>query len=201
MLKFVVFLTYFPSVFQGVTIDNITRSGVRVTLVESAYGVKVEWNNVHNVRVTVHGRYINKTSGLCGTFNQNASNDFLTAYGATVDNAVNFGNSWKTNSCCDDATDVPHPCWTYPDRNATATANCSALLTSPFNVCASQVDPVQQGYIENCRYDVCDCGDDPTVCLCQAIEAYVADCTSYGVDITWLSDDQYQQCGMSQLYG
>ena len=168
-------------------------------MVESAYGVKVEWNNVHNVRVTVHGRYINKTSGLCGTFNQNPADDFLTANGTIVENAVNFGNSWKTDSCCDDATDVPHPCWTYPDRNVTAAANCSALLTHPFNVCAGHVDPVSVGYIQDCEYDVCGCGDDTTVCLCQAIEAYVVDCASYGVNIDWLSGNRYQQCGTSQF--
>ena len=169
-------------------------------MVESAYGVKVEWNNVHNVRVTVYGRYINKTSGLCGTFNQNAADDFLTANGETVGDAVKFGNSWKTEPDCDNATYVPHPCWTYPGKNATATANCSALLTPPFNVCASQVNPASGGYIEDCEYDVCGCGDDPTVCLCQAIEAYVADCASYGVNIDWLSDNRYQQCGTSQLW-
>ena len=169
-------------------------------MVESAYGVKVEWNNVHNVRVTVHGRYINKTSGLCGTFNQNAADDFLTANGETVGDAVNFGNSWKTEPDCANATYVPHPCVTYPGKNATATANCSALLTPPFNVCASHVDPASGGYIEDCEYDVCGCGDDPTVCLCQAIEAYVADCASYGVNIDWLSDNRYQQCGTSELW-
>ena len=169
-------------------------------MVESVYGVKVEWNNVHNVRVTVYGRYINKTSGLCGTFNQNAADDFLTANGETVGDAVNFGNSWKTEPDCDNATYVPHPCWTYPGKNATATANCLALLTPPFNVCASQVNPASGGYIEDCEYDVCGCGDDPTVCLCQAIEAYVADCASYGVNIDWLSDNRYQQCGTSELW-
>ncbi|CAB4014837.1 fibrillin-2-like isoform X48 [Paramuricea clavata] len=137
---------------------------------------------------------MNKIAGLCGTFNQNPGDDLLIETRTTVGSAVDFGNSWKTDPDGDDAPVVPHPCETYPERNATATANCSALLTSPFNVCASQVDPVTGGYIDDCRYDVCGCGVDPTVCLCQAIEAYVADCASYGVIIIWLSDDRYQQC-------
>ena len=148
------------------------------------------------MRVTVLGRYINKIEGLCGTFNQNPGDDFLRATRTTVGNAVDFGNSWKTDPDGDNATYVPHPCETYPGRNATATANCSALLSPPFNVC--QVNPVLQGYVDDCEYDVCGCDVDPT-CLCQGIEAYVADCASYGVYINWLSDDRFLQCGMSQL--
>jgi mucin-5B len=144
----------------------------------------------------VLGRYINKIEGLCGTFNQNPGDDFLRATRTTVGNAVDFGNSWKTDPDGDNATYVPHPCETYPGRNATATANCSALLSPPFNVC--QVNPVLQGYVDDCEYDVCGCDVDPT-CLCQGIEAYVADCASYGVYINWLSDDRFLQCGMSQL--
>ena len=178
--------------YKGVT---ITEPSNRVTLIESDYGVEVEWNNVRNVRVTVLGRYLNRTSGLCGTFNGNPGDDFLARNGTTVDNAVTFGNSWKTEPDCDDATDVEHPCVTHSDRNATAIANCSALLFSPFDSCTSQINARSEGYITDCEYDVCACGDDPIVCLCQAIEAYVSDCNSTGVDIGWLSDPRYQQCG------
>ena len=172
----------------------ITQPKNGVTLVESDYGVTVEWNNVHNVRVTVLGRYLNRTSGLCGTFNRNSGDDFFARNGTTLDNPIDFGNSWKTDPDCEDATDVEHPCDTYPERNATAVANCSALLTSPFDNCVGKIDPESEGYIEDCEYDVCGCDDDPTVCLCQAIEAYVSDCASEGVGIDWLNDTRYQQC-------
>ncbi|CAB4021859.1 von Willebrand factor-like, partial [Paramuricea clavata] len=180
-----------PATYGGVT---ITEPSNRVTLIESDYGVEVEWNNVRNVRVTVLGRYLNRTSGLCGTFNGNPGDDFLARNGTTVHNAVTFGNSWKTEPDCDDATDVEHACLTYSDRNATAIANCSALSSSPFHVCTNQINPDSEGYITDCEYDVCACGDDPIVCLCQALEAYVRDCNSTGVDIDWLSDPRYQQC-------
>ena len=174
---------------------NITQPKVRETLVESDYGVTVEWNNVHNVRVTVLGRYLNRTSGLCGTYNRKPEDDFLAPNGTTLDNAVDFGNSWKTEPDCEDATDLDHPCDTYPERKASAVANCSALLTAPFDSCSSVIDVESEGYIEDCEYDVCGCEENPTVCLCQAIEAYVSDCASEGVDIDWLNLPRYQQCG------
>ena len=174
---------------------NISMPKPGVSLVESVYGVTVEWNNVHNVRVSVLGRHLNRTSGLCGTFNRNSGDDFLAQNGTTLDNAVDFGNSWKTDPSCEDATDVEHPCVKYPSRNASAVANCSALLTSPFSSCSSKIDPEMEGYIEDCEYDVCACDDDPTVCLCQAIEAYVSDCAYKDVAINWLMDPRYRQCG------
>ena len=172
----------------------ISTPSSRVTLVESDYGVTVEWNNVHNVRVTVLGRYLNRTSGLCGTFNRNPNDDFLQANGTTTDNVLDFGNSWKTDPDCGNAPDEGHPCDMYSERNATAVANCSALSGSPFDACSTEINAVSEGYVEDCEYDVCACDDDPIVCLCQAIEAYVSDCNATGVNIDWLSDSRYQQC-------
>lgn len=152
---------------------------------------------MYNVRVTVFGRYFNQTCGLCGTFNRNRYDDFLARDGTTAFNAVDFGNSWKTDPACEDAVGVEHPCVTYPERNASAVHNCSALRTSPFEKCRSKISPDAQGYIEDCEYDVCGCVDDFTVCYCQAITAYVSDCSAAGVTIDWLSDPRFRQCGTS----
>ena len=173
---------------------RVSNPSTRVTLVKSDYGVTVEWNNVHNVRVVLLGRYLNKTSGLCGTFNQNPHDDFLTANGTVVNNAAEFGDSWKTDPECEKAPDDEHPCEMYPERNTTAVANCSALSDYPFDMCSNKINAVLEGYVEDCEYDVCACNDDPIVCLCQAIEAYVYDCNATGVNIDWLSDPRYQQC-------
>ena len=170
-----------------------------VTLVESNYGVTVEWNNVHYVKVTVFGRHLNKTCGLCGTFNRNTGDDFLIPDGTIIEYATDFGNAWKIDPDCENATTVEHPCITYNERNATAVANCSVLLTAPFNVCASAIDPVSRRYIANCEYDVCGCDDGSIVCLCQAIEAYVSACASVNVHIDWLNDTRFEKCGTSQF--
>ena len=167
-----------------------------VTRVEG-YGIRVEWNNVYNVKVTVYGRYLNKTCGLCGTFNRNAADDFLARNGTTLESAVDFGNSWKCDPSCENAVDIVHPCITYPERNASAVSNCSVLTTSLFENCTSEIYP--EGYINDCEYDVCGCGDYPIVCYCQAIESYVSDCSAIGVNIDWLSDPRFEQCGMSDI--
>ena len=105
----------------------------------SDYGVMVSWDNINNVRVTVLGRYLNKTSGLCGTFNKISSDDFLTSTGTTETDAVDFGNSWKTDPSCVNATTVEHPCKTHPERKWIAQKNCSALIRYPFSLCNQTV--------------------------------------------------------------
>ena len=171
---------------------NVTAPSNGETLVESDYGVEIEWNNVHNVRVTCLGRHLNRTSGLCGIFNRNPDDDFTTPNGTTVDDVLDFGNSWKVDPGCENAPNVSHPCDANPGIDP---GNCSDLLGAPFKACASYVNATEEGYIEDCEYDVCACDEDPTVCLCQAIEAYVADCASEGVNITWKNDPRYQRCG------
>ena len=174
---------------------NISNSNTGATLVETDYGVTVEWNNVRNVRVTILGRYFNKTKGLCGTFNRNGNDDFLTENGTIISNAIEFGDSWKTDPNCENAPDDEHPCQVYSDKNASAMTDCSALSSSPFDMCSSKINAASEGYVEDCEYDVCACDDDRIVCLCQAIEAYVSDCNAAGVNIDWLSDPRYQDCG------
>ena len=179
---------------QGV---NITESGNgnRInTIVTSEYGVTVHWNNVYNVRVIVRGRYFNRTSGLCGTYNDVEDDDFWVSNGTIVTNPVEFGNSWKVDPDCDDAIEVPHPCDANSDRRWIARANCSTFLRPPFNECSSHINATEEGYISDCEYDMCACEDDPVVCYCQAIEAYADDCASF-VDIPWENLEEFAVCG------
>ena len=115
------------------------------------YGVTVVWNNVRNVRVTVLGRYRNRTSGLCGTYNGMKNDDFLTSYNTTEtkENVVKFGNSWKTDPSCENATDVQDPCTTYPmqlKKDISRTANMICVLVKEIQqrVCVSHCRRIQQ---------------------------------------------------------
>ena len=151
------------------------------------------WNNVYNARVTVRGRYVNKTVGLCGNFNGIEDDDFWTFYGTTVANAVEFGNSWKVDSTCDNATEVRDPCMVNSSRAITARANCSRLFEAPFNSCASHINATAKGYYDNCVYDMCACEDDPDVCYCQALDAYATDCAP-SANISWRELDEFAIC-------
>ena len=164
----------------------------------SRYGVKVNWNNVYNVRITVLGRYLNRTSGLCGTYNGNRNDDFLTSFNTTETNVTTFGNSWKTDPSCENAIEVEHPCITNSDRAAIAKINCSALLRYPFWSCNETVNATE-GFVQDCEYDMCACENNPTACLCESFQAYAAECTSRGVTINWKNESGFEQCSKFQM--
>ena len=158
------------------------------------------WNNVYNARVTLRGRYLNRTVGLCGTFNGRKDDDFWTSYGTYVSNVEEFGNSWKMNPACENATNVTHACEKYPQRKSIAEANCSALFYPPFNVCASHINATEKGYLYDCKYDVCACKVDPVVCYCQALDAYAYACSSYVDNILhWKDYDELSFCRKYQV--
>ena len=161
---------------------------------ESDYGVEVFWNNVRLVRVTLLGRYINQTSGLCGTYNENKYDDFLTSLNTTTTSAALFGNSWKTDSTCDNATDLEHPCDLFPSRKELAKKKCSSLLESPFLPCSNVVNATEENYIADCEYDLCACGANSSVCFCQAIDAYASECRDRQVEIDWKETAGFESC-------
>ena len=175
---------------------NITKSDGD-TLVTTSYGVKVHWNNVENVRVTVFSRYLNRTVGLCGTFDDEPNNDYLTSFNTTVSksNVTFFGNSWKTDPTCPNATDVQHPCDTFPHKRPMAVQECSVLLRHPFWSCNETVNATTRGFIDNCEYDMCACSENGPSCLCESIKDYVAECQSRQISITWKNLPQFAKCG------
>ena len=172
---------------------NITGSTNGEIMMYSDYGVMVSWDNINNVRVTVLGRYLNKTSGLCGTFNKISSDDFLTSTGTTETDAVDFGNSWKTDPSCVNATTVEHPCKTHPERKWIAQKNCSALIRYPFSLCNQTVNATKY-FVPNCEYDMCACKTNSVKCLCESFQAYAAECKSRGVTINWRNESEFSIC-------
>ena len=162
------------------------------THIETNYGVSIVWNNVYNVEIEVLGRYLNSVEGLCGTFNDDSSDDLLTSDNVTTTNVTAFGNSWKTDPTCGDAPTVENPCVTNSDRAAMARYNCSALLQAPFWVCNETVNATERYFIADCEYDMCACENNPDACLCQIFDAYAAACSAENITIQW--SDAFPQC-------
>jgi hypothetical protein len=71
---------------------------------------------------------MSKTMGLCGTFNNNQQNDFLTMEGDIEINALDFANKWKVDRSCPDLTgEDKDPCATYPQKQEEAKEKCGIL--------------------------------------------------------------------------
>ncbi|NXD52000.1 OTOG protein, partial [Corvus moneduloides] len=128
----------------------------------------------------VDERWKDDTVGLCGTFNGNTEDDFLSPVGVTESTPELFGNTWKTSSACvlvRDSSQVD-PCDVHLQAASYAAEACSILTKDLFAPCYPYLSPVP--YFEQCRRDTCKCGQ---TCFCSALAHYAHHCRRFGVVI------------------
>lgn len=73
---------------------NITQDGYTAT-VETGVGVKLLWDGDSFLEVTVPHALKGRLCGLCGNFNGNKTDDFMTRRGGPVNHPSAFGQSWR----------------------------------------------------------------------------------------------------------
>ncbi|XP_067860893.1 von Willebrand factor [Heptranchias perlo] len=190
-----------PPLIQGLLhIQHTVLSSVRVIYDED---FQFDWDGYGKVYLKLNAIYTGMTCGLCGNFNGNQGDDFLTPSGLVETEMVNFGNSWKINGGCADLKQIQaDPCNLNPKRVKYAEEVCSVLLLTEFEPCHHEVNPAP--FLKICHYDVCACSNG-NECLCSAVSSYAAICARKGVLINWRSPDfcemtcpdgqMYEQCG------
>ncbi|NXJ40889.1 OTOG protein, partial [Ciconia maguari] len=126
------------------------------------------------------GRWKEDTVGLCGTFNGNTEDDFLSPAGVTESTPELFGNTWKTSSACilvHDSSQLD-PCDIHLQAASYAAEACSIVTKELFAPCYPYLSPVP--YFEQCRRDTCKCGQ---ICFCSALAHYAHHCRRFGIVI------------------
>ncbi|XP_039596385.1 otogelin [Polypterus senegalus] len=120
------------------------------------------------------------TIGLCGTFNGNIQDDFLSPAGMIESSPQLFGNSWKVSSAC-----VPNhhlhqfdPCDAHQQAALYASEMCDVLNREPFSLCHRYLSPGAS--YQQCKSDTCKCGE---TCLCASLAHYARQCRKYGVGV------------------
>ncbi|XP_051885679.1 mucin-6-like [Pristis pectinata] len=124
--------------------------------------------------------------GLCGNFNGDIGDDFITRSQYLASNALEFANSWKEEPLCRDVTEVVHPCDVNPYHRSWAEQQCEIIHSDVFKPCHNLVYRVP--YYESCVQTTCGCeifGD--CECLCGAVLVYAKACLDAGVCINWRS--------------
>uniref|UniRef100_A0A673AB09 Fc fragment of IgG binding protein n=1 Tax=Sphaeramia orbicularis TaxID=375764 RepID=A0A673AB09_9TELE len=156
-------------------------------VIATNFGLRVTYDLVYHVTVTVPGNYRNKVCGLCGNFNGNAKDDFKMPNNRVVNNVNAFGKSWKVtipnvvcaNGCegnnCPDCDPARKAVFSKPTYCGIVTAP-----NGPFAICHSKLDP--KPYFDDCVFDVCASNGDGKV-LCDSIAAYAFNCHMAGVDV------------------
>lgn len=165
---------------------KIRHASSSFVMVHFQDGFKIWWDGMTRVYVDAPASYRGKTSGLCGTFNSNSKDDFLTPDGDIESVPEPFADKWKTKEVCSvpTSTSVTHPCQKNPELKLKAEEVCSKLKSKVFEDCHWQVDP--QSFYEDCLYDVCACkSTDSSTCVCPILAAYSSECANQGVILSW----------------
>ncbi|XP_078410756.1 mucin-2-like [Cetorhinus maximus] len=136
--------------------------------------------------------------GLCGTFNDNANDDFLSAYNIVEEASPTFVNSWEAESGCPE-TEILAPCVSSENEHY-AKQHCSYLKdpVAAFSVCHSTVDYMK--YYQMCVAATCAC-ENINDCLCAGLGAYVHECAAHGVIVrNWRKDICNKSCSNFQVF-
>ncbi|XP_072277628.1 mucin-5AC-like [Pyxicephalus adspersus] len=153
-------------------------------VVEASIGLVLMWDKKTSIFIKLDPKFERKTCGLCGNFDGNAANDYITRSQAVVEDVIEFGNSWKLSEKCKDARSIGDTCDSNPYRKAWSQKQCSIITSGTFASCHGLVDPLT--YFEACVNDACACdsGGDCD-CFCTAVAAYAQACSEAGQCIHW----------------
>ncbi|KAF5908258.1 mucin-5AC-like isoform X2, partial [Clarias magur] len=172
--------------YNGTEIPYEIHSVGIYMVIEAKNNLTVFWDKKTSLMVKLGPSFKGTVCGLCGNYDGDWNNDFMTRGGEGVADPAEFGNSWRISTTCPEASGILSPCDMRPYRQAWAMKQCSILKSDVFSTCHSVVDPAQ--YYDACVRDTCACdaGGD-CECFCTAVAAYAAACSGQGVCILWRS--------------
>ncbi|XP_022106836.1 uncharacterized protein LOC110987964 [Acanthaster planci] len=179
--------------------EGLDEPGLKVSVnypdvvIETDVGIVIRWDGKFMVEVDVTGEYYGHTEGLCGPYDGDPFNDFLTRFGETLDNTtaniVPFARSWNIpKSGCEDCEDceLPDPCDDAGVKDA-AQEICFDIINEdgPFIACHEMVSP--SFYYQSCVMDRCTMPDG--LAHCDDYQAYAEECRKYNIIISWRRQD------------
>ncbi|KAJ8335065.1 hypothetical protein SKAU_G00407040 [Synaphobranchus kaupii] len=176
----------------------MSQSGLSM-LLETDFGLTVQYDWAQYLVVTVPGGYAGKVCGFCGNFNGRQDDDLATPVGSQATDAVALGKSWRVqgaaavaaaaggggdySSCRDECTGKCADCKSSYLKRMEAEAFCeilSLLMDGPFRSCHAVMEP--KIFHDMCMYDFC-MGGGMKEYLCDSLQVYTDACQRAGVKV------------------
>ncbi|KAM6960602.1 von Willebrand factor [Aplochiton taeniatus] len=178
---------------------RIQRSVQSSVSVKFGDDLRLDWDGRGRVLLKLGPTWAGHTCGLCGNYNGNQGDDFLSDAGLVEAGPQAFGQSWRINGDCEMTHRLEtDPCSINPKRVRFAEESCLAMMSELFSPCHFLVNPGP--FQRFCRYDVCACADGEQ-CLCSALSGYAAACSARGVLLNWRSPSLCAlECPAGQVY-
>ncbi|XP_061590678.1 otogelin [Cololabis saira] len=169
--------------------------------VRTSFGLRLQYSPTEfRLYLQADESWKDNTVGLCGTFNGNIQDDFLSPSGMIESTPQLFGNSWKVSSACSLAPSTPQldPCDAHQQAVTYASEMCDVLNQDLFSACHEYLSPTP--FHQQCRADTCKCG---TPCLCSALAHYARHCRRFSIIIDFRShiSDCAVTCPATMQYG
>ncbi|XP_070548454.1 fibrillin-2-like isoform X9 [Ptychodera flava] len=164
---------------------SIQKIGLMV-VVHTSIGIRVSWDGSHFGEVTADGTYKGQLCGLCGNFNDIASDDFQDVNGTLVRSASAFGNSWLAEipvfCSCRDGEGIDTCGKAGMVIRINARQRCNLLKGPLFRPAHAAVNPAP--FYEACLSDMCACPVHEK-CLCDVLFAYAYEARRKGIILDW----------------
>ncbi|XP_049569369.1 mucin-6 [Orcinus orca] len=132
------------------------------------------------VYITAGPQFRGQTRGLCGNFNGDTTDDFMTSMGITEGTASLFVDSWRAGNCPAARERETDPCSMSQLNKVCAETHCAVLVKkgTVFERCHAAVDP--KPFYKRCVYQACNY-EETFPHICAALGDYALTCTSRGV--------------------
>lgn len=113
-------------------------------------GAEILWDGRTRAYITMPTTYFNHTKGMCGTWDHDRTNEYLTPQGTIEPNTNLFGNHWKLQKTCrDEPENFTNPCDNNPKGQEQAKKYCAYLKGDVFK---RESSPVVLCSLMHCRH-------------------------------------------------
>ncbi|XP_056600893.1 IgGFc-binding protein [Triplophysa dalaica] len=160
---------------------NIVLSGTKGIL-QTDFGLEVTFNWADTLIVVLSSSYDNNIEGMCGTYNDDLEDDFVTPSGNIVTDITEWAKSWSV-------PDSSSTCWHFPpctDEKMSlyrGQSYCGLIedANGPFSQCQNIISKRQ--FASDCLFQLClNHGNQKA--FCHALNNYVSSCALSSADVS-----------------
>ncbi|KAM4544548.1 alpha-tectorin isoform 1-T1 [Odontesthes bonariensis] len=162
-------------------------------VIDTPQDIQVRYNRFNTLSITMGQRLQNKVCGLCGNFNGDPSDDYITSRGKPAVSALELAQSWKTNGMQNSCDETQYVALAQSCDNTAVLAlqgedACQKLtkLKGFFQPCHGLLDP--RPFYQSCYLD--GCYNHRKAQVCGSLAAYAEACRSLGTLTTkWITQE------------
>ncbi|XP_021119677.1 mucin-6 isoform X6 [Heterocephalus glaber] len=170
-----------PYKTRNITIFRQTSTHLQMA---TTFGLElmVQLQPIFQAYITVGPQFRGQARGLCGNFNGDTTDDFMTSMGIDEGTATLFVDSWRAGNCPAALERETDPCSMSQLNKVCAESHCSELVRKggAFEKCHATVNPTP--FYKRCVYQACNY-EETFPHICAALGTYAQACATQGVPL------------------